>query len=121
MFMEACRVELTVQPEHVARQRIRVATAFDGARLGFHGVEGNELEWMFVAPAAMGSGVGAALLADACSITRNDGHHTLRIEADPFAAPFYEHMGATAVGFVPSASIPGRVLPVFAIDLTSKS
>jgi GNAT superfamily N-acetyltransferase len=118
-FMEACRAELTVLPEHLTRQRIRVATGDDGTVLGFHGLEGNDLEWMFVAPGAMGTGVGAGLWADACAIVRRQGHTALRVEADPFAAPFYERMGATPDGYAPSLSIPGRVLPVFTIDLTS--
>ena len=41
-----------------------------GAIVGFHGIarDGDdfELAWLFVAPEAMGRGIGAALLADAC-------------------------------------------------------
>ena len=34
-------------------------------------------------------------------------------------AAFYERMGAVRVGEVPSASIPGRVLPAYRTDLSS--
>ena len=47
------------------------------------------------------------------------GATELYIEADPFAAAFYERMGAVRVGEVPSASIPGRVLPAYRTDLSS--
>jgi GNAT superfamily N-acetyltransferase len=111
--MAACRAELTVNVTDLERVRIRVVD--DERILGFHGVEGDDLTWMFVAPAAMGRGIGAGLFADACSVARAAGIRVLRIEADPFAAGFYEHMGARRVGEVPSGSIPGRVLPLYTI------
>jgi len=116
-FMEACRAELTIRPEDLRNARLRIAYETD--MLGFHGVRGDELEWLFVAPAAMGRGVGRALLADACEIARTNGVETLRVEADPFAAEFYEHAGAHRIGDAPSASIVGRILPLYAIDVTS--
>jgi GNAT superfamily N-acetyltransferase len=116
-FMEACRAELTIAPEDVRNARVRVA--YEADMLGFHGLRGEELEWLFVAPAAMGRGIGRALLADACSIARANGVASLRVEADPFAAEFYEHAGARRIGEAPSASIAGRVLPLYAIDVTS--
>ena len=116
-FMEACRAELTIRPEDLRNARIRVV--YEDQVLGFHGVQGDELAWLFVAPEAMGRGVGRALLTDACTLARADGRETIRVEADPLAASFYEHAGARLVGEVSSASVAGRVLPVYAIDLTS--
>ncbi len=116
-FMEACRAELTIAPEDLRNARIRIAD--EAEMLGFHGVRGEELEWLFVAPAAMGRGIGRALLADACAIARANGIETLRVEADPFAASFYECAGARLVGAAPSSSIAGRALPVYALDVTS--
>ena len=42
----------------------------------------------------------------------------LFIEADPFAAAFYEHQGARLVGERPSSAIPGRVLPLYSLDVS---
>jgi len=116
-FMEACRDEFTIHPVDLRRARVRVAVS--STIVGFHGVEGDELEWMFVAPAATGRGIGAALFADALDIARSAGVETLRIDSDPNAAAFYERMGAQRIGETPSASIPGRVLPVYAIGISS--
>ncbi len=116
-FMEACREELTVTPNDLQRGRVRVAV--DSEIVGFHGVLNAELEWLFVAPPAMGRGVGAALLTDALEIARTSGLNELRIQADPHAGGFYERMGARLIGEALSASIPGRVLPVYAIGLSS--
>jgi hypothetical protein len=44
--------------------------------------------------------------------------HELLIEADPFAAAFYEHAGARLVGERPSTAIEGRVLPLYALDVS---
>ncbi|HTL86505.1 MAG TPA: GNAT family N-acetyltransferase [Acidimicrobiia bacterium] len=117
-FMEACRAELTVTPDDLGRASLRVAEQ-DGSILGFHAVDDREIVWFFVRPGRMGEGVGAALFADACAVARARGLTTLRIEADPNAAAFYERMGATRVGVAPSASIAGRALPLLAIDVSS--
>ena len=78
-----------------------------------------ELEWLFVTPQAIGNGVGAALFADALTIARTAGCAQLRIQADPHAGGFYERMGARRIGEAPSASIPGRMNPVYTIDVSS--
>jgi len=116
-FMEACREELMIRPVDLEHAKVRVAVAT--TIVGFHGIDGDELRWMFVAPAATGRGIGAALFADALEVARSAGLGTLRIDSDPNAAGFYERMGARRVGETPSASIRGRHLPVFLIDLSS--
>lgn len=118
-FMDACRAELTVRPADLETMRVRVFD--DGEIVGFHGVHGNDLEWMFVAPAAIGCGIGVLLWADACKIAAEQGVEVLRIESDPNAAGFYERMGAERVGEVPSAFVPGRELPLLEFAVSSKS
>ncbi|HEX5096911.1 MAG TPA: GNAT family N-acetyltransferase [Acidimicrobiia bacterium] len=120
-FMAACVDELTIRPEHLATHVLRVAPR--GSEVaGFHGVvldgDDSELEWLFVAPDAMGHGIGRALLGDACAIARHAGVRQLRIESDPFARAFYERCGAVCVGEVASASIPGRVLPLLTLGVS---
>ena len=112
-FMAACRDELTVYPADLERVRVRVAVDDAGRIEGFAGLDGDELIWLFVAPAQLRTGVGAALFADACAIARAKGVAQLRVEADPFAAPFYERLGGVLQGEKPSGSVPGRVLPVY--------
>jgi hypothetical protein len=48
----------------------------------------------------------------------NMGATRLFIEADPDAAQFYRGVGAFDVGFAPSESIPGRLLPKLVFNLT---
>jgi GNAT superfamily N-acetyltransferase len=118
-FMEACRAELTILPENLRNARIRVAYNTDVE--GFHGIVGDELMWLFVNPNAQQQGVGRALFEDACAIACEQGLRQLMVESDPNARGFYEHLGARLVGERPSSSIPGRVLPLYAIDVSSRS
>jgi GNAT superfamily N-acetyltransferase len=76
-----------------------------------------ELEFLFVDPSAMGQGVGRHLFTWAVDHARSKGARRLGIDSDPFAEPFYLHMGATRVGTAPSGSIPGRLLPRLDLDL----
>jgi GNAT superfamily N-acetyltransferase len=115
-FMESCRSALTLGPDDLQRYAVRVAE-LDGTRVGFHGVgpvapEVYGLEWLFVAPEAIGTGAGARLLADAVAIARAAHARVLRIEADPNAEAFYVHAGARRVGEVASGVAPARALPL---------
>ena len=70
-----------------------------------------ELHLLFVAPEAMGRGIGRDLFGWACDHARAEGATRLGLDADPFATPFYEKMGCVQVGEVPSATWPDRMLP----------
>ncbi len=124
-FIEACREELTVGPEEIGLDRLTVAVEETTNRvLGFYGLSATtsdvaELSALFVEPDAMGTGVGRLLFDDARRVARDAGFRRLRIEADPFAADFYEHMGATVAGSTPSRSIANRELPLYLIDVGS--
>lgn len=76
-----------------------------------------DLDLMFVAPAAMGRGIGRALFAHLCSTARARAFTGMKIVSDPHALRFYEHMGAVQIGNEESASVPGRRLPVLHHDL----
>lgn len=117
-FLEACRSELTLTAEQAALTR--VFRAADGSVCGFHLLapdpdgdpERGELLMLFVDPAAIGTGVGRALLDDALRHAGGRGWSTLRVESDPGAEGFYVSHGARRVGTVPSGSVPGRELPL---------
>jgi GNAT superfamily N-acetyltransferase len=74
---------------------------------------------LFVDPQWIGQGLGSQLLEHASLAARHLGWSAVRIEADPFAAPFYEHMGAVRVGVVRSELIAGRTLPLLRMPLGS--
>ena len=120
-FMAACRNELTVSPEAICRNPTFVIEG-DGQALGFYmlnPVENNnaELDYLFVEPDAIDHGYGGKLLEHAKGVAAAGGYSHMIVQSDPNAEPFYRRAGGELVGNKPSASIPGRLLPVLMIDL----
>lgn len=120
-FLDACRDELTLRDDELAARRTLVAE-LDGTVVGVGTLEGEppygELGMLFVDPAAIGRGVGGALLAALLDRAHDEGFTRLAIDADPNAEAFYLAHGAVRVGEVASGSVPGRVLPQLALELT---
>jgi GNAT superfamily N-acetyltransferase len=115
-FLEHCAAELTLSPELIPHTFVIETVA------GVHGfyalsqldARRAELELLFVEPSALRHGYGRRLLAHAQRHAREVlGARTLVIQGDPNAAAFYRAAGAVRVGELPSASITGRVLPLY--------
>jgi GNAT superfamily N-acetyltransferase len=119
-FMAACRAELTLQPDELETTRLQVAerdrSVVGLAQVRVTGAHADLLK-LFIEPALIGAGVGRLLFEWATAKARELGAIRMMIEADPEAAPFYERMGAHRAGFVPSGSIPGRMLPCMLMEL----
>ncbi|GAB2725708.1 GNAT family N-acetyltransferase [Kitasatospora kifunensis] len=120
-FLAACQDELSIPASEV--ESLRTVVAEQGGRiLGFATLEGNPPEgalgMLFVEPDAIGQGIGRRLFEHVTASARTLGFQHLTIDADPNAEPFYLAMGATRIGSTPSASIPGRTLPLLRITLT---
>ncbi len=119
-FLARCRLVMQVKTEAIAGQPHFVAEA-DGAILGFYGLEdeadGIGLDYLFVEPRAIGSGVGTALWHHAVETARGLGYATLIVVADPNAEGFYRRMGALPIGARASDLEPGRLLPLLRFAL----
>lgn len=126
-FMEACREELTVCPEDLARGDHYCAVATKGKKIiGFHALgrlpDGNfEREALFVEPEHIGCGNGRMPIEDAINTAAYKGGKELIVQGDPNAATFYRAAGGKRVGERESGSIPGRFLPVYSISLLGLS
>ena len=118
-FMAACREELTVTADGIARSPTFVYD--DGMVRGFYQLtcedDAAEVALFFVDPQAIGSGVGGALWQHMVIEARRAKAARITIEADPDAEGFYLRMGAIRVGTAPSASIRDRQLPLLAFAL----
>jgi N-acetylglutamate synthase-like GNAT family acetyltransferase len=120
-FLDACRAELTVSAESIGGGATFVLEA-GGSVVGFYTLDVDpggecELEHLFVEPDVIGRGHGRRLMCHALAQARAAGARTLRVQSDPNAAAFYRAIGGRDVGETPSASVPGRVLPVLVIDV----
>lgn len=113
-MLEAFAAELTVTPRDLAEDAIMLAEDKRGVaglvQLSKQG-EDAVLEKLFVEPDRLGEGTGKLLYVWACRVARENGARNLRIDSDPDAAAFYEHLGAMRSGTAESTSIPGRKLP----------
>ncbi|MFD4760142.1 GNAT family N-acetyltransferase [Streptomyces sp. NPDC058439] len=122
-FLASCREELTLHPADIDRRRTTVAEDA-GHVLGFTTLDGappeGALGMMFVAPDALGRGIGRLLFEHTMVEARRLGFVRLTVDADPHAEPFYLAMGAVRIGATPSGSIPGRELPLLEVVLTSR-
>jgi ribosomal protein S18 acetylase RimI-like enzyme len=57
------------------------------------------------------------LFDEMVAFARSRGVQRLTLTADPNAVGFYERYGMRVVGREPSTYVPGRTLPVMAMDL----
>jgi GNAT superfamily N-acetyltransferase len=76
-----------------------------------------ELGYLFVEPAAIGRGHGRRLIEHAKGQAVGLGFRSMVVQGDPHAEKFYRMAGGEQTGLRESASIPGRDLPLFRIDL----
>ncbi len=119
-FMEACVPALTLTESDLTDNLLVVAEA-RGVPAGIAQLAGDpddmEIDRLFIDPPYIGTGCGRILFDWCITTARARGATRLMIEADPGAAPFYEHMGAVRVGEAPSGAIPGRMLPLLEIAI----
>ncbi|HWM26543.1 MAG TPA: GNAT family N-acetyltransferase [Chthoniobacterales bacterium] len=120
-WIESWRDTLTIRAEFIAANVTYVAmddTRAAGFYLLTNESDGLHLDHLWIAPRAMGRGIGRALFEHALEQTKRLGHRTLKIEADPNAEGFYTQMGARRVG-VNVTKIDGlrRELPLLLYDL----
>ena len=114
-FLDACRDELSPQQSDLGPGFVVWQGSTGLEAMAQVSIDGDmaELDALFVAPEAIGKGLGRLLFNWAGAFAAGQGARVMRITADPYAAPFYQRMGATMIGEEPSGSIAGRKLPVY--------
>ncbi len=121
-FLASCRPGLTVSPAYLVTHPAYVA-AQDGSIVGFYSLDEDmvgqqvALDFLFIAPEAIGRGVGQLVWQHAVEEARRRGYHWMSIVADPNAEGFYRKMGAVTVGSEPSEAQVGRMLPLMRYSL----
>ncbi|MBV1865501.1 MAG: GNAT family N-acetyltransferase [Rhodobacteraceae bacterium] len=115
-FMDACREELTVTGAQLAGD-FWVAE-MDGLK-GCTCLENGKVTTFFVAPECKRQGIGKLLWDELLTQARRLDLGSLQLDADPAAVPFYQSLGFTVIGEVPSGSIAGRRLPSMLFKVTN--
>jgi N-acetylglutamate synthase-like GNAT family acetyltransferase len=112
--------DLTISADFIRDNHVYVAEE-DGEIQGFYALsvigDRAELEHMWVTPARIGTGVGKDLFLDAMERAAALNVKAVEILADPNAAGFYKHMGATQIAET-DATLDGqsRTLPRLTIE-----
>ena len=120
-WMESWRDALTILPEFIVGHET-YAAILDGCTAGFYALAHKDdrldLLHLWVLPDAMGRGVGRSLFLHCLERARALGCRELKIESDPNAEGFYQHMGAQRVG-VNVKELDGqcRELPVLIFEI----
>jgi GNAT superfamily N-acetyltransferase len=122
-FMESCRDEISLTTENILDSKcVYILAEKKSTLLGYFGLEklseaNYELVALFVAPDAMGKGIGKLLINHAVQMVSDFSGSSMLIHSDPHAADFYLAAGAIQIGSVESKSIENRLLPLFEINL----
>lgn len=118
--------ELTITPTYLDHATVNVARN-DGVPVGFYALvplvdrpQDWELDHLWVAPGAMGQGLGKALMAHAVQELRVRGGGRLFILSDPNAEAFYHGLGACTIGRQ-DASMDGQDRWMPEMELTIES
>ena len=124
-FMKLSAAALVVNEDDIVAGRVLVAVDGASRAVGMACVlldgETADLDALFIDPPGIGGGAGRALFDAAAALARHRGARRMTILADPNAAAFYERMGARFLRNAPSDAIPGRTLPFYEYDLTSRT
>ncbi|MDP6876881.1 MAG: GNAT family N-acetyltransferase [Alphaproteobacteria bacterium] len=114
-FMAACREELTVTADDLKAGEYWIAETHEvcgcACLLPDPDRPTGEVHAFFIDPNHQRQGVGRLLWQKLLERARAQNLVELRLDADPFAVPFYRKLGFEIVGTMPSGSIPGREIP----------
>ncbi len=121
-LLDVWRSDLALDSAMIARDPVYCAEDLDGIVVGVSHLylqDNGEvyLDHLFTEPASMGQGIGSCLWHHTVEQTALLQARALVFEADPNARPFYEHMGASVVGWEESHTVPGRRNPLMRYDL----
>jgi GNAT superfamily N-acetyltransferase len=122
-WMKLWRPGLEVSPAFVRDNEVYVAVS-GGEAVGFYALVGGgrklDLEYLWLLPAWIGTGLGRRLFEHAMRRARELGARTVTIESDPNAEGFYWKMGARRTGEnVYDLEGKERALPVMIVELAN--
>lgn len=121
-FMEACRKELTFTGKDISNGEYWVAEA--DVVQGFvclteaPAQRAGEITSFFIEPEWQRKGIGKLLWKKILKRAMEKSIHTLFLDSDPAAVPFYKSLGFAVIGQVPSGSISGRTIPRMKLQLS---
>jgi len=124
-WLEIWTPALTIAPDYLATNPTFAAVEA-GEPVGFYALvpapdrSRAQLDHLWILPGRIGRGLGRILFEHAAATARSLGATILDIEAEPFAEPFYLHLGARRTGErTGRIEDQPRVLPLLELALTN--
>jgi len=120
-WMQIWKPKLTIDAAYIEKNQSWKAS-IENQPVGFYTLEEKDnnawLENLWVIPSQIGNGIGRALFDHACRLSKEGGYHIMRLESEPNAIGFYQHMGMHRIGERHS-EVDGqpRILPIMEITL----
>ena len=111
-----------VTPDQIARDHVYLATDANGALAGFYSLTLQpepELDLMFVADAAQGTGLGRALFAHFRALAASLGVQSVLIVSHPPALGFYQRQGAVRTATKPPTDSAPWERPILRLEVQS--
>lgn len=120
-FMDACRDELAITASDITKGEYWVAETdviqgfvclMEGSEQGV-----GEIHSFFIDPIWQRRGTGNLLWQKVMERATSSSIHSIFLDSDPVAVPFYEGLGFRVIGEVPSGSIVGRMIPRMRLEI----
>lgn len=116
--MEKARADLEISREEFQNPTLKLYTfSTDKETLGVLGMRNNEdimeMEYFFLDPRYLKKGMGRKMWEESLNLLKAQNCEFFLICSDPYAAGFYEKMGALRVGSLPSSVEEDRFLPLY--------
>jgi GNAT superfamily N-acetyltransferase len=116
-FMLNVRADLEVRPEKFMPGFHVYALETENEMIGFYSLrlesaESVILEDLFIEPQHIGLGYGKRLWDHSLVVAESLGYCKLTLISDPYAEPFYAHLGAVRIGETESNALARRMLPL---------
>lgn len=119
-FMRRVEPDMLVSPDDIENGYCLIAE-FEGTLAAYllARMDGEEafVRDLFVHPRCFNRGLGRLLFGEALQYAREQRAVRLRLDSDPNAQGFYEHLGMRCTGLVPSIVGNARTLPVMSLEI----
>ncbi len=100
-FMKECEILLHIPSDRISNDLVFIIVV-DGRVVGFYALLQDkieaQLEDFFLDPSYIGEGLGKRMWYHMVSVARSHLIEKIVWDSDPYAAPFYERMGAEKIG-----------------------
>ncbi|MBD1373571.1 GNAT family N-acetyltransferase [Hazenella sp. IB182357] len=120
-FIEACKESLTITSSYIKKYQVYVCLV-DEEIIGFFAFiheEENRLDFLYIRPNDIGKGYGKRIWKAIVQTAKTLHMESFTIPSDPNAQGYYEKMGATQIGTIPSEVFEKRSLPLLKFEVTS--